>query len=104
MAVAAAATGLPRWDTLVFTGGIGEHSPVVNEEICQGLVSLRPPLPASSATGTATGTRTPTATSAATGAMAIAPELSATGLHLLVVPNDEAGVMDRETRALLGPA
>lgn len=68
------------------------------------LVSLRPPLPASSATGTATGTRTPTATSVATGAMAIAPELSATGLHVLVVPNDEAGVMDRETRALLGPA
>ena len=28
MAIAAAATALPRWDTLVFTGGIGEHVPV----------------------------------------------------------------------------
>jgi acetate kinase len=27
-------------DTLVFTGGIGEHSPEVREEVCEGLEAL----------------------------------------------------------------
>jgi acetate kinase len=40
MAVAAAATALTRWDTLVFTGGIGEHSPVVRNEICRRLAAV----------------------------------------------------------------
>jgi acetate kinase len=32
--IAAAATALARLDVLVFTGGIGEHAPVVRERVC----------------------------------------------------------------------
>jgi acetate kinase len=42
MAIAAAATALPRWDTLVFTGGIGEHSPDIRDEICRRLATVWP--------------------------------------------------------------
>jgi acetate kinase len=66
MGIAAAATALPRWDILVFTGGIGEHAATVRTEICRRLTSLGP------------------------------------GPRVLVVPADEAAVMDRETRELLG--
>ncbi|MEC3982885.1 acetate kinase, partial [Amycolatopsis sp. H20-H5] len=64
MAIAAAATTLPRWDTLVFTGGIGEHAPTVCHEISARLTSLRLP-------------------------------------RTLVVPADEAAVMDRQAREVL---
>ncbi|WP_127782205.1 hypothetical protein [Rhodococcus sp. X156] len=39
-AIASAAAVLPGWDTLVFTGGIGEHSPQVREAICDRLRHL----------------------------------------------------------------
>jgi acetate kinase len=46
--IAAAATALPRLDALVFTGGIGEHSPSVRSAIIGRLVPLGlGPLPAS---------------------------------------------------------
>jgi acetate kinase len=37
MAIASCATTLDRWDTLVFTGGIGEHAAGVRAEICARL-------------------------------------------------------------------
>jgi acetate kinase len=40
MAIAAAATTLPSWDTLVFTGGIGEHAPAVTSEIRDRLTGV----------------------------------------------------------------
>jgi len=95
MGVAAAAVALPRWDTLVFTGGIGEHAPAVYGQICHRLVSLRPP-------HDATGLSIPAAIAdPPDDAAAGVRELSATGLRVLIVPADEAAAMDRETRALL---
>jgi len=38
--IAAAASALPRLDALVFTGGIGEHSVVVRDEVCRRLAVL----------------------------------------------------------------
>ncbi|MGB8201186.1 MAG: hypothetical protein WCF33_16085, partial [Pseudonocardiaceae bacterium] len=92
-AIAAAATALPRWDTLVFTGGIGEHAPAVYGEICHRLTSLRPLLRTS-------GILTTNPASAIAGVR----ELAATGVAVLIVPADEAAVMDREARALLTTA
>ncbi len=97
MAIAAAVTALPRWDTLVFTGGIGEHAPAVYGEICHRLTSLRPLLRAS-------GISTTTPDSATAVAVAGVRELTATGVVVLIVPADEAAVMDREARALLTTA
>jgi acetate kinase len=37
MAIAACATTLDRWQTLVFTGGVGEHATSVRERICARL-------------------------------------------------------------------
>jgi acetate kinase len=98
MAVAAAATALPRWDSLVFTGGIGEHSPAVCGEICRRLTSLRLPL---SVRGGAT---TDPAAKAHVGAAAGMRTLATTGLRVLTAQADEAAVMDRQTRALLAPS
>jgi acetate kinase len=95
MAIAAAATTLPRWDTLVFTGGIGEHAPAVCGEICRRLTSLRPQL---SVRGVPTGDP---AAKAHTGAAAGMRTLTTTGLRVLITQADEAAVMDRQTRALL---
>jgi len=95
MAVAAAATTLPRWDTLVFTGGIGEHAPAVCGEVCSRLTSLRA---RSSSRGGPIGD--PSA-KAHIGAAAGMRTLAATGLRVLVAQADEAAVMDRQTRALL---
>jgi acetate kinase len=41
--IAAAATCLPRVDAIAFTGGIGEHAPVIREGICERLAMLRLP-------------------------------------------------------------
>lgn len=93
MAIAGAATALPRWETLLFTGGIGERAPAVYGEICRRLTGLR---------RRASGTSAPALSSAtAEAATAGARELTATGLRVLIVPADEAAVMDRETRAPL---
>ena len=40
MHAAACTAALGGFDSLVFTGGIGEHSPVVRTEICQRLAHL----------------------------------------------------------------
>ena len=37
MAVAAAATTLERWDSLVFTGGVGEHVEEIRTRVCDRL-------------------------------------------------------------------
>jgi acetate kinase len=81
MAAAAAVTTLDRWDTLVFTGGIGLHSAEIRERVCERLLPLRP--------GAATRSGTPS------------ERLTATGLRVLGVPVDEEAVMDRLARALV---
>ncbi len=40
-AVASCAVALDRWDTLVFSGGIGEHSGAIRDEICERLRPVR---------------------------------------------------------------
>jgi acetate kinase len=37
MAIAACSVALDRWDTLVFTGGVGEHATAVRDRICARL-------------------------------------------------------------------
>lgn len=92
MAIAAAATALPRWDSLVFTGGIGEHARPIRDEICARLTSLRSRL--------CTNAAAPTSPEDAPGVR----ELGATGLRVFVVAADEAAVMNREARALITAA
>jgi acetate kinase len=82
MAIAACATHLDQWDSLVFTGGIGEHATAVRNRICARVLSLR-----------AGGPVSPSEDAAAA--------LAATGLRVLVVPADEERVIDRLTRQLL---
>jgi acetate kinase len=82
MAVAACASRLDRWDCLVFTGGVGEHSAALRADVCRRLLVLRERAPAP-----------PTATAPA--------GLEATGLRVLVVAADEESVIDRQTRYLL---
>jgi acetate kinase len=46
-AIASCATALDHWETLVFTGGVGEHSTEVRDRICERLRAVRgtsPPL------------------------------------------------------------
>jgi acetate kinase len=83
-AVASCAMTLDRFDTLVFTGGVGEHSDVVRQRICELLLRLRPS----------------TAGPPAAGADPIAG-LPASGVQVLVVPADEEAVLDDEARALV---
>jgi len=80
MAVAGAVTTLDRWDSLVFTGGIGTGSAEIRERVCARLVPLRPG--AADRPGPATA------------------RLEATGLRLLAEPVDEEAVMDRLARAV----
>jgi acetate kinase len=80
MAVAAAVTTLARWDTLVFTGGIGVHSAEVRERVCERLLVLRP--------GAAERTGTPS------------ERLTATGVAIRTLPVDEEAVLDRLARAV----
>ena len=82
MAVAAAVTALDRWDTLVFTGGIGLHSEEIRERICARLLSLR--------SGARECAGPPSA------------RLVGTGVRVCTVPVDEEAVMDRLARAV-GP-
>ncbi|MGX7678797.1 acetate/propionate family kinase [Jatrophihabitans sp. DSM 45814] len=78
--IAGCATHLEQWDSLVFTGGIGEHAEGVRARICAALLPLR---------SAAKPHRT---------ADAVA-DLAATGLRIVVVPADEEGVIDRLTRS-----
>lgn len=95
MAIAAAVTALPRWETLVFTGGVGEHAPMVRDEICHRLTSLRPSFTSLSTSDSAHPS------GAGDDVVNGVRELSATGIQVLTVPADEAAVMDRQARALL---
>jgi acetate kinase len=83
-AIAACATHLDHWDSLVFTGGVGEHATAVRDRICARLLAIR--------TGSAAN---PSESSAGMDALA------STGLRVLVVTADEESVLDRLTRELL---
>ena len=80
--MAACALALDRFDTLVFTGGIGEHAAEIRDRVCRSLLSLRAAEPAAPV---------PDPVAA----------LESTGIRVLVVPADEQAVMDDEARRLL---
>ena len=86
MAIASCATALDEWHALVFTGGIGEHSSEIREEICARLLSLP---------GAVADSRSTSASAS--------DQLAARGIRVLTVPADEEAVMDRQTRQLLWP-
>jgi acetate kinase len=81
MAIASCATVLDRWDDLVFTGGVGENSAEIRDDICARLLTLR-------------------AGDVATGPSASA-RLASTGVRVLAVPADEESVLDRLARDLV---
>ena len=81
-AVATCALALDRFDTLVFTGGVGEHAAEIRERVCRALLVIR-----------AARTADPSLDSVAA--------LESTGVRVLVVPADEQAVMDDEARRLL---
>jgi acetate kinase len=83
-AIATCAITLDRFDTLVFTGGVGEHSAPVRQRICELLLRLRP----SPAWPPGDAPEPVTA-------------LEASGVQVLVVPADEESVLDDEARALV---
>jgi acetate kinase len=83
MSIAAAVTTLDRWDTLVFTGGIGVHSEEIRERICARLLAIRP--------------------SASEYGGPPSQRLVATGVRVCTVPVDEEAVMDRLVRAVWSP-
>jgi acetate kinase len=85
MAIASCATTLDHWETLVFTGGVGEHSAPIRERICAALLSVRG------------------GTAAISGGSAV-QRLAGTGIATFSIEADEAGVLDRSTRELLGPS
>jgi acetate kinase len=83
MAVAGAVTTLERWDTLVFSGGIGVHSAELRERVCARLLVLRPDAQQRSGLPS--------------------ERLAATGVRVCVVPVDEEAVLDRLARAVVRP-
>jgi acetate kinase len=86
MAIASCATALGEWHALVFTGGIGERSSEIREEICARLLSLP---------GAVADSRLTSASAS--------DQLAARGIRVLTVAADEEAVMDRQTRQLLWP-
>jgi acetate kinase len=80
MTIAACATTLDDWDSLVFTGGIGENSDIVRDRILDRLITLR---------------------AGPSGDPDRARAFAATGVRVLVVPADEEGVLDRLSRAFV---
>lgn len=76
-AIAGCASSLGGWDTLVFTGGVGEHCAAVREGVCGRLLAVR-----SSAPDTPGGSNP-------------VDRLASTGVRVLVVPADEEGVLAR---------
>lgn len=85
--VGALAASLPRLDALVFTGGIGEHSPRVRALICAGLPVL--------------GVTLDPDRNAQPGGLPVRLETSASRVAVLVIAADEALQIARETAALL---
>jgi acetate kinase len=86
MAIASCATALGEWHALVFTGGIGERSSEIREEICARLLSLP---------GAVADSRSTSASAS--------DQLAARGIRVLTVAADEEAVMDRQTRQPLWP-
>lgn len=84
-AIGALAAVLGGVDTIVFTGGIGEHQPVIRERICAGLSFL--------------GIRLDPARNAA-GAALISPD--DTDVEVRVIPADEERIIARGVRSVLG--
>jgi acetate kinase len=84
--VGALAAVLGGLDTLVFTGGIGEHAAPVRDEVCRGLDHL--------------GIRLDPARNARHDAIIAADGAACT---VRVVPTDEDLMIARHTRAVLGP-
>jgi acetate kinase len=80
MGIASCATALERWEALVFSGGIGEHSATIREEICARLAAL---------------------VGAPAGAAPASEGLRACGVRVLTVAAEEESVMDREARAVV---
>jgi acetate kinase len=80
MGIASCATALERWEALVFSGGIGEHSAAIREEICARLSGL---------------------VGAPAGAASASEGLRACGVRVLTVAAEEESVMDREARAVV---
>ncbi|MCW2542394.1 MAG: hypothetical protein JWN95_4119 [Frankiales bacterium] len=85
MAIAGGVTTLDRWDSLVFTGGVGEHASAVREAICRQLVPLR-------------GGRDVVDAGSPGDAQ---QRLRETGLRVLVVTAEEDRVIDRLTRQVV---
>jgi acetate kinase len=81
-AVATCALTLDRFDTLVFTGGVGEHAAEIRRRVALALLHLR---------GTTSTDDVPDPVAA----------LGSSGIRVLVVPADEQAVMDDEARKLL---
>jgi acetate kinase len=75
MGVAGAVTTLDRWETLVFSGGIGVHSAELRERVCARLLVLRP--------------------GADERAGMPSERLAASGVRVCVLPVDEEAVLDR---------
>lgn len=86
MAIASCVTTLDRWDSLVFTGGVGEHAGAVRDAICRHLLTLRPGGSAHDAPDMDDMDDDATT------------RLVETGLRVLVVRADENRVIDRLTR------
>jgi acetate kinase len=84
MGIASCATALDEWQSLVFTGGIGEHSVEIREEICARLLSL-------SGGPVDSGLTSPPASQ----------RLAERGIRVMTVAADEESVMDRQTRQLV---
>ncbi|GAB3326371.1 acetate/propionate family kinase [Geodermatophilus aquaeductus] len=80
MATAAAVTTLDTWDSLVFSGGIGQHSGEVRELVCARLLTLRHGVP---------------------GGSVPSERLVGAGVRVLAVPIDEEAVIDRLARGVL---
>jgi acetate kinase len=81
-AIVGCASTLDRWDSLVFTGGIGEHCPQIRDRISRRLLAVRGGGPGNAIDDPGGW-------------------LAAGGLRVLVVPADEEGVLDRAARQLL---
>jgi acetate kinase len=85
-AIATCAIALDRFDTFVFTGGVGEHSGPVRQRICELLLRLRAEPDSAGPAGAAVDPVT---------------ALEASGVRVLVVPADEESVLDEQARALV---
>ena len=80
-AIVSCASSLDRWDSMVFTGGVGENCADLRSRICRGLLVVRG-IDASDGDADPVGL------------------LATSGVDVVVVPADEEGVLDRAARKL----